>query len=245
MSNEVCNNFIAGSWSVGTEINENINPSNLAEVVGEYARGSAQQAESAIAAACEAFPAWAKSALEDRLGILDGIGVELIARKQELGQLLSREEGKTLAEGIGEVGRAGQFFRYYAQETLRQMGDVADSVRPVVDAGLVDLVDTDHKLTDEVWLEPTPGHTPGHVSVHISSRGEEAVITGDMTHHPCQMANPHWAASMDYDQNASTATRRAFYDKYAGTPVLIIGTHFATPTAGHLVRDGDAWRLDV
>ena len=133
MRNEIFNNFIAGSWATGTEVNQNINPSNLADVVGEYARGSARQAETAIAAAREAFPTWAKSALEDRLAILDAIGVELITRKQELGQLLSREEGKTLAEGVGEVGRAGQFFRYYAQETLRQMGEVADSVRPGID----------------------------------------------------------------------------------------------------------------
>lgn len=133
MSNEIFGNFIAGSWATGADVNQDINPSNLAEMVGEYARGSGQQAETAIAAAREAFPTWAKSALEDRLAILDAIGVELITRKQELGQLLSREEGKTLAEGVGEVGRAGQFFRYYAQETLRQMGEVADSVRPGVD----------------------------------------------------------------------------------------------------------------
>ncbi len=133
MSNDIFNNFIAGSWATGADINQDINPSNLADVVGEYARGTTGQAETAIAAAREAFPTWAKRGLEDRLAILDVIGVELITRKQELGQLLSREEGKTLAEGIGEVGRAGQFFRYYAQETLRQMGDVADSVRPGVD----------------------------------------------------------------------------------------------------------------
>jgi glyoxylase-like metal-dependent hydrolase (beta-lactamase superfamily II) len=122
---------------------------------------------------------------------------------------------------------------------------VADSVRPIVDAGLADLVETDHKITDEVWLESTPGHTPGHVSVHIASRGEEAVITGDMTHHPCQMAHPDWAASVDFDPVESTATRREFFKTYADRPVLIIGTHFATPTAGHLRRDGDAWRLVV
>ncbi len=133
MTTEIFKNFIAGSWATGAEVNQDINPSNLADVVGEYARGNAEQGQAAIAAAREAFPAWAKSALEDRLAILDTIGAELIARKQELGQLLAREEGKTLAEGVGEVGRAGQFFRYYAQETLRQMGDLADSVRPGID----------------------------------------------------------------------------------------------------------------
>jgi alpha-ketoglutaric semialdehyde dehydrogenase len=133
MTKEIFNNFIAGTWATGTEVNQNINPSNLTDVVGEYARGNTQQAQAAIAAAREAFPSWSKSALENRLAILDTIGVELITRKQELGQLLSREEGKTLAEGVGEVSRAGQFFRYYAQETLRQMGDLADSVRPGID----------------------------------------------------------------------------------------------------------------
>jgi glyoxylase-like metal-dependent hydrolase (beta-lactamase superfamily II) len=122
---------------------------------------------------------------------------------------------------------------------------IADSVRPIVDAGLVDLVETDHKITDEVWLEPTPGHTPGHVSVHILSRGEEAIITGDMTHHPCQMAHPSWAASVDYDQTESTKTREAFYAKYGDRHVLIIGTHFAAPTAGMVVTDGEAWRFQV
>ena len=74
-----------------------------------------------------------------------------------------------------------------------------DSVKPVWDAGLVDLVETDHKVCDEVRLEPTLGHTPGHVSIRIRSRGEDALITGDFTHHPCQMAKPEWAAEDDLD----------------------------------------------
>jgi len=119
-----------------------------------------------------------------------------------------------------------------------------DSVKPVADAGLVDLVDHSHNVTEEVFLEPTPGHTPGHVSVHIRSRGEEAVITGDMTHHPCQFTNPDWSSRVDFDRVQSSHTRQEFYARYADRPVLIIGTHFATPTAGHIVRDGDAYRLD-
>ena len=90
----------------------------------------------------------------------------------------------------------------------------------------------------------TPGHTPGHVSVHITSRGEEAVITGDMIHHPCQIAHPDWSTNADVDQDASRVTRHGFLDRYADRPVLIIGTHFAGPTAGRVVRDGDAYRLD-
>jgi glyoxylase-like metal-dependent hydrolase (beta-lactamase superfamily II) len=139
-----------------------------------------------------------------------------------------------------------QEWAYWREHEQDAFGPVVeDSVRPIVDAGLAQLVEMDHRLTDEVWLEPTPGHTPGHVSVRIRSRGEEAVITGDMTHHPCQIAHPEWAAHVDYDASQSTATRRAFYARYADRPVLVIGTHFATPTAGLIVRHGEAYRLDV
>ncbi len=135
---------------------------------------------------------------------------------------------------------------YWDKEPEDMFGSVmGDSVRPVLEAGLADLVQTDHEITDEVRLESTPGHTPGHVSVHITSRGEEAVITGDLMHHPCQMARPEWASSFDYDAEQARATRVAFLQRYADTPVLIIGTHFAGPTAGHIVRDGGAYRLDV
>ena len=121
---------------------------------------------------------------------------------------------------------------------------IEDSVQPVFDAGLADLVRSDHRVTDEVWLEPTPGHTPGHVSVHIASRGEEAVITGDMIHHPCQIAHRDWSSSADWNQEMSADTRGEFLDRYADRPVLIIGTHFAAPTAGRIVTDGDRYRLD-
>ena len=121
---------------------------------------------------------------------------------------------------------------------------VEDSVQPIFDAGKAVLVDGDHKVTDEVWLEPTPGHTPGHVSVHIASRGEEAVITGDMIHHPCQVKHPDWSSIADTDPDKAANTRADFVGKYADRPVLIIGTHFAGPTAGNIVRDGDTFRLD-
>jgi glyoxylase-like metal-dependent hydrolase (beta-lactamase superfamily II) len=122
---------------------------------------------------------------------------------------------------------------------------MADSVRPIFEAGLVDLVAVDHEVHDSIRFEPTPGHTPGHVSVHIASRGEEAVITGDLVHHPCQFARPHWGSSADTDAAQADRTRRSFMARYADTPTLIIGTHFAGPTAGRLVRDGDAYRLVV
>jgi glyoxylase-like metal-dependent hydrolase (beta-lactamase superfamily II) len=118
-----------------------------------------------------------------------------------------------------------------------------DSVRPVLDAGLVDLVESDHRVTSEVYLEPTPGHTPGHVSVRISSRGEEAVITGDLRHHPVQCAETAWASHFDVDPEAARRTRRAFLERYADRPVLVLGTHFAAPTCGHIVRAGTAFRF--
>ena len=121
---------------------------------------------------------------------------------------------------------------------------IEDSVQPIFDAGLADLVAADHKVTDEVWLEPTPGHTPGHVSVHVASRGEEAVITGDMIHHPCQIGHADWSSTADWDGEMSAATRTEFLARYADRPVLIIGTHFAAPTAGRIVSDGGTYRLD-
>ena len=121
---------------------------------------------------------------------------------------------------------------------------IEDSVQPIFDVGRAVLVPGTHRVTDEVVLEPTPGHTPGHVSVHITSQGEEAVITGDMIHHPCQINSPDWSTTADTDQNLSRNTRRSFIDRYADRPVLIIGTHFAGPTAGNIVTDGDTFRLD-
>ncbi len=110
------------------------------------------------------------------------------------------------------------------------------AVRPVVDAGLADLVESNHRLCDAVRLVPTAGHTPGHVSVEIASRGEHAFITGDMTHHPVQWAEPGWRMPADSDSAAAAATRRRIADSLADTPVLVIGTHYAPPCAGHLVR---------
>ncbi len=118
------------------------------------------------------------------------------------------------------------------------------SIQPVFAAGLVDLVDMDHVLSPEIRLIPTPGHTPGHVSVMIESQGQSAMITGDAVHHPSQIARPHWSPPFDTDQIASEATRRSMYDTVADEPILVIGTHFAAPTAGHVKRDGDSYRFD-
>ncbi len=122
---------------------------------------------------------------------------------------------------------------------------LADSVTPILDAGLAELVETDHRICDEISLVPTVGHTPGHVSVRIVSRGEEALITGDFMHHPCQIAHPEWDTTADTDPAQGIRTRREMFERLAGTPVLVIGTHFAGATAGHIVRDGDSYRLAV
>jgi glyoxylase-like metal-dependent hydrolase (beta-lactamase superfamily II) len=120
---------------------------------------------------------------------------------------------------------------------------LADSVAPVWEAGLVDLVETDHRICDEISLVPTPGHTLGHVSVKITSAGEQALITGDFMHHPCQIARPEWSSTADTDPALARATRERMLASLAGAAVLVIGTHFAGRTAGHVVADGAAFCL--
>jgi glyoxylase-like metal-dependent hydrolase (beta-lactamase superfamily II) len=118
-----------------------------------------------------------------------------------------------------------------------------DSVGPVFKAGLMDLVDTDHRVCNEVALVPTVGHTPGHVSIQINSGSEQGLITGDFVHHPCQLARLEWGSAADVDAATADTTRRQVFAEYADTPTLIIGTHFAGATAGHIVCDGNAYRL--
>ena len=126
-------NIIGGERVASGNITRNINPSNTDDVVGEYAQASKADAERAIAAAKAAFPKWARSTPQERHDCLKKIGEEILARKDELGRLLSREEGKTLPEGIGEVTRAGQIFLFFAGEALRQMGEKVASTRPGLD----------------------------------------------------------------------------------------------------------------
>ncbi len=123
-------NYIAGEWVAGEEANANVNPSNTDDVVGEYARAGQPQASDAIAAARAAAPGWGSSPIQQRFDVLDAIGTEILARKDELGALLAREEGKTLPEGIGEAARAGQIFKFFAGETLRLAGETVPSTRP-------------------------------------------------------------------------------------------------------------------
>ncbi|MFW8605754.1 aldehyde dehydrogenase family protein [Rhizobium beringeri] len=122
-------NLIAGEW-VGSNATKNINPSDTNEVVGLYADGSADDTRNAIAAAKAAFPAWSRSGIWERHVILKKAGDEIMARKDELGALLAREEGKTLPEATGEVIRASQIFEFFAGEALRLAGEVLPSVRP-------------------------------------------------------------------------------------------------------------------
>jgi acyl-CoA reductase-like NAD-dependent aldehyde dehydrogenase len=126
-------NFVAGRWQTSVTARPSINPSDLSDIVGEFSQADAAQVAEAIAAARAAAPAWAQSLLESRYRALMAIGDELCARSKELGELLSREEGKTRAEGVGEVYRSGQFFQYFAAEALRIHGDAVDSVRPGIE----------------------------------------------------------------------------------------------------------------
>lgn len=139
-----------------------------------------------------------------------------------------------------------EFDYWDAEDDTATYGSIMDdSVRPVVEAGLAEFVDMNHRICDEVYLEPTPGHTPGHVSVHIESEGQEALITGDCIHHPCQIERMDWSSSADYDQSASRTTREMLMEKYADKDIMVIGTHFATPTAGYIKKESDKYWFDV
>jgi len=130
---ETFKNYIAGAWVDGPDAVENVNPSDLSDSLGRFAQADAAQIVEAVAAARAAQAGWAATGLEDRYAALMAIGEELKSRADALGRQLSREEGKPLAEGRGEVYRAGQFFTYYAAEVMRQIGDTVDSVRPDVE----------------------------------------------------------------------------------------------------------------
>lgn len=123
-------NFVNGEWVSGNTISPNLNPSSLSDVIGDYAQADAAGLDAAVQAAQAAFPSWSVSGIQARSDALDKIGTEILARREELGTLLSREEGKTQPEGIGEVARAGQIFKFFAGECLRLAGESIPSVRP-------------------------------------------------------------------------------------------------------------------
>ncbi|MCC2098215.1 MAG: aldehyde dehydrogenase family protein, partial [Hyphomicrobiales bacterium] len=126
-------NLVAGEWVDGRSHVENINPSDISDVIGHHAQADADQLDQAVEAARSAQRQWWEAGIQKRHDVLMAIGTALMAQSLEIGQLVSREEGKPLAEGKGEVYRAGQFFTYFAAEALRQIGDFAQSVRPGIE----------------------------------------------------------------------------------------------------------------
>ncbi|KUN81151.1 MBL fold metallo-hydrolase [Streptomyces bungoensis] len=133
---------------------------------------------------------------------------------------------------------------YDMDEARAQM--FGDSVIPVEEAGLLDLVDVPAEGADIVpglRLLPTPGHTPGHIAVRLTSHGRTAVITGDCIHHPIQLAHPAIGACVDIDPRKSETSRRALLASLAGTDTLVLGTHFAPPTVGHVTHREGGYRL--
>ena len=130
------------------------------------------------------------------------------------------------------------------QNVIRHDGHHTDAhlvecVDPIVAAGMADFIEPDHVIAEGIYCEPSHGHTPGHVHVRISSQGQEAVITGDLMHHPMQVAMPHRPATFDMDKEAGRHTRMGFVNKYVDSGVLVIGAHFAEPTAGHINTHGE------
>jgi acyl-CoA reductase-like NAD-dependent aldehyde dehydrogenase len=134
MKTELKRNFINGTWVEAARATPDVNPSNLTDIVGEYAQADAGQAQMAIAAARDAFPKWSRpDTIQQRADILDAIGTEILTRREELGTLLSREEGKTRPEGIAEATRAGNIFKFFAGEAVRLEGELVPSVRPGIE----------------------------------------------------------------------------------------------------------------
>ncbi len=113
-----------------------------------------------------------------------------------------------------------------------------EAVVPVLDAGQADLVEMNHRVDEAVWLEPTPGHTPGHVAIRIASEGHDALVTGDLNHHPVQWAEPQWGVPADWDAKQAEETRRRVLREHGDRSTLVIGTHYAPPCAGYLERAG-------
>ncbi|HEX3984915.1 MAG TPA: aldehyde dehydrogenase family protein [Acidisoma sp.] len=132
MTETLHRNFIGGGWREGADARPNINPSDTSDIIGSYSQASAADVADAVTTAAKAFQTWQFSSIQDRFDVLDRIGTELLARREELGKLLSREEGKTLKEGIGEVARAGSVFKFFAGECLRIPGELLASTRPGV-----------------------------------------------------------------------------------------------------------------
>jgi glyoxylase-like metal-dependent hydrolase (beta-lactamase superfamily II) len=137
-----------------------------------------------------------------------------------------------------------EYFQTLLSDKTADVRHIFDSVQPILDAGLADLVETNHFLTNEVWLEPTHGHTPGHVSMHIASRGQDAVITGDVFHNPIQFAEPEICSVGCVDKEMSRKTRREFLSRYENKAARVFAVHFNDPV-GWIVRDTHNWRFST
>jgi glyoxylase-like metal-dependent hydrolase (beta-lactamase superfamily II) len=132
-----------------------------------------------------------------------------------------------------------EYWRDYS-DTPERAAVFNDSVKPIVDAGKAELIASDARLTEEITMIPTPGHSPGHMSLHITSDGAEGLLTGDVAHHPCQMAHLDWSSTADSDPHQAADTRQRLFSRVADRPVLVIGGHF---DAGLLMRDGEAFKF--
>lgn len=135
-------------------------------------------------------------------------------------------------------------FEYFSQVKDRSaIETLGDSVTPIFEAELVDLVDCYHQITPEIQLMPTPGHTPGHCSVVISSCGQQAIITGDILHHPCQCAHPEWECVADTFTEQAQTTRRDFLKLVSDTDILVIGTHWTAFQPVSIIKHKTAWKV--
>jgi glyoxylase-like metal-dependent hydrolase (beta-lactamase superfamily II) len=133
---------------------------------------------------------------------------------------------------------------HYATQAFTDDPYYEDSILPVIEAGLSEVVDGDYAIDDWVRLAPTPGHTPGHVCVEVASRGARAVLSGDLMHHPLQCAEPDWSSCFCVDAEHSRRTRRDFLAEHADSGALVLPAHFPTPTAGRIVPAGNTWRFE-
>ncbi len=120
---------------------------------------------------------------------------------------------------------------------------LGDSVLPIIESRQAEFVAMDHAIDDEVWFEPTPGHTPGHAAIHIRSAGREAVISGDLMHTAVQVAEPEISSCFCVDKGLSARTRRAFLERYADRPVMVLPAHFPAPTGGFVTPQGSGFRF--
>lgn len=138
-------------------------------------------------------------------------------------------------------------FAYWNSQPEKEMADdrdgFAESILPVYEAGLAELVADDFRLAPEVSFIPTPGHTPGHTSILLESEGQSAVITGDAMHHPCQIAHPEWGTPFDTDTDQANQSRKELLERFAGTNTIFIGSHFSEPIAGAIERDGEGFKF--